>query len=167
MSSGTHTPTGAINRRGPFRPGERVQITDERGRITTITLAEGGEYHSHKGFLKHDDLIGAPEGTVIPNTHGILYQALRPLYKDFVLSMPRAQPSSTPRTPPRSSSRQTSSPAHASSKPASAPAHCPSRCCVQSATMVACTPSNVVKSSQTSPAATLKPCSVAPTRRGS
>ena len=91
MSSGTHTPTGAINRRGPFRPGERVQITDERGRITTITLAEGGEYHSHKGFLKHDDLIGAPEGTVIPNTHGILYQALRPLYKDFVLSMPRGR----------------------------------------------------------------------------
>lgn len=89
MSSGTPIPTGAINRRGPFRPGERVQITDERGRITTITLAEGGEYHSHKGFLKHDDLIGAPEGTVIPNTHGILYQALRPLYKDFVLSMPR------------------------------------------------------------------------------
>ena len=89
MSSGTPTPTGAINRRGPFRPGERVQITDERGRITTITLAEGGEYHSHKGFLKHDDLIGAPEGTVIANTHGILYQALRPLYKDFVLSMPR------------------------------------------------------------------------------
>ena len=54
------TPTGAVNRRGPFRPGERVQITDERGRITTITLAEGGEYHSHRGFLKHDDLIGAP-----------------------------------------------------------------------------------------------------------
>lgn len=59
------TPTGAVNRRGPFRPGERVQITDERGRITTITLAEGGEYHSHRGFLKHDDLIGAPEGTVV------------------------------------------------------------------------------------------------------
>ena len=73
------TPTGAVNRRGPFRPGERVQITDERGRITTITLAEGGEYHSHRGFLKHDDLIGAPEGTVVTNTHGVQYQALRPL----------------------------------------------------------------------------------------
>lgn len=83
------TPTGAINRRGSFRPGERVQLTDERGRITTITLQQGGEYHSHRGFLKHDELIGAPEGTVIENTHGFLYQALRPLYKDFVLSMPR------------------------------------------------------------------------------
>ena len=59
------TPTGAINRRGSFRPGERVQLTDERGRITTITLQQGGEYHSHRGFLKHDELIGAPEGTVI------------------------------------------------------------------------------------------------------
>ena len=39
------TPTGAINRRGSFRPGERVQLTDERGRITTITLQQGGEYH--------------------------------------------------------------------------------------------------------------------------
>lgn len=36
------TPTGAINRRGSFRPGERVQLTDERGRITTITLQQGG-----------------------------------------------------------------------------------------------------------------------------
>ena len=67
------TPTGAINRRGSFRPGERVQLTDERGRITTITLQQGGEYHSHRGFLKHDELIGAPEGTVIENTHGFLY----------------------------------------------------------------------------------------------
>lgn len=83
------TPTGAINRRGPFRPGERVQLTDERGRITTITLEEGGQYHSHRGFLRHDELIGAPEGSVIANTHGVQYQALRPLYKDFVLSMPR------------------------------------------------------------------------------
>ena len=36
------TPTGAINRRGSFRPGERVQLTDERGRITTITCSKAG-----------------------------------------------------------------------------------------------------------------------------
>lgn len=82
-------PTGSINRRGPFRAGERVQITDERGRITTITLAEGGQYHSHRGFFDHSALIGQAEGTVIENSEGIKFQALRPLYKDFVLSMPR------------------------------------------------------------------------------
>lgn len=83
------TPTGSINRRGPFRAGERVQITDERGRITTITLTEGGAYHSHRGFFNHSELIGNVEGTVIENSEGIKFQALRPLYKDFVLSMPR------------------------------------------------------------------------------
>lgn len=83
------TPTGSVNRRGPFRPGERVQLTDERGRMTTITLAEGGEYHSHRGFFKHSELIGNVEGTVIENSEGFKFQALRPLYKDFVLSMPR------------------------------------------------------------------------------
>lgn len=82
-------PTGSINRRGPFRAGERVQITDERGRITTITLAEGGQYHSHRGFFDHSALIGQVEGTVIENSEGIKFQAMRPLYKDFVLSMPR------------------------------------------------------------------------------
>ncbi|MGV3017115.1 tRNA (adenine-N1)-methyltransferase [Rothia sp. 88186D007BW] len=83
------TPTGSVNRRGPFRPGERVQLTDDRGRMTTITLAEGGEYHSHRGFFKHSELIGNVEGSVIENSEGIKFQALRPLYKDFVLSMPR------------------------------------------------------------------------------
>ena len=80
---------GAANRRGPFRSGERVQLTDESGKMTTITLVDGGEHHTHRGVLGHDLLVGRPEGTVVTNTSGIQYQALRPLLKDFVLSMPR------------------------------------------------------------------------------
>ncbi len=82
-------PRGAVNRRGPFRAGERVQLTDERGRMNTVTLAAGGEFHSHRGVLGHGELIGRPEGTVVENSAGFRYQALRPLLKDFVLSMPR------------------------------------------------------------------------------
>ena len=81
--------TGAQNRRGPFRAGERVQLTDERRRMNTITLAQDGEFHTHRGVLLHNDLIGQPEGTVVSNSVGYQYQALRPLLKDFVLSMPR------------------------------------------------------------------------------
>jgi tRNA (adenine57-N1/adenine58-N1)-methyltransferase catalytic subunit len=83
------TPRGALNRRGPFRAGERVQLTDERGRMNTVTLAADGEFHSHRGVLGHGELIGRPEGTVVENSAGFRYQALRPLLKDFVLSMPR------------------------------------------------------------------------------
>ena len=82
-------PAGAANRRGPFRVGERVQLTDERGRMNTITLEEGGAFHTHKGFLNHDVIIGQPDGSVVTNTAGHQYQALRPLLSDFVLSMPR------------------------------------------------------------------------------
>lgn len=75
--------------RGPFREGDRVQLTDRKGRHHTITLVAGREFHTHKGALAHDDLIGEPEGTVVKSTSGTTYLALRPLLVDFVLSMPR------------------------------------------------------------------------------
>lgn len=83
------TPTGAAMRRGPFRAGERVQLTDPKGRPTTIVLREGITFHTHKGSFEHDVLIDAPEGTVVQTTGGVDYLALRPLLGDYVLSMPR------------------------------------------------------------------------------
>lgn len=82
-------PTGADHRRGPFREGERVQLTDPKGRLHTITLHPAKEFHTHRGRFRHSDLIGQPEGTVVRNTAGIDYLALRPLLADYVLSMPR------------------------------------------------------------------------------
>ncbi len=82
-------PTGADVRRGPFRVGERVQLTDPRGRLHTITLQPGATFHTHRGYLRHDELIGASQGVVVQNTSGIEYLALRPLLSDHVLSMPR------------------------------------------------------------------------------
>lgn len=82
-------PTGAHLRRGPFREGERVQLTDPKGRLHTITLKPGAQFHTHRGMFEHERLIGAPEGTVVTNTGGISFLALRPLLADYVLSMPR------------------------------------------------------------------------------
>ena len=83
------TATGAERRRGPFSEGDRVQLTDPRGRLHTITLAAGKQFHTHRGYLQHDDLIGAPDGSTVTNTSGIEYLALRPLLSDYVMSMPR------------------------------------------------------------------------------
>lgn len=83
------TPTGADRRRGPFRVGDRVQLTDPRGRLHTITLAPGATFHTHRGYFRHEELIGAPEGTVVTSTGSTEYLALRPLLSDHVLSMPR------------------------------------------------------------------------------
>lgn len=80
---------GAHMRSGPLQPGQRVQLTDRKGKRSTITLATGGEWHTHQGVLHHDLLIGQSEGIVVANSFGYEYQVLRPLLNDFVLSMPR------------------------------------------------------------------------------
>lgn len=72
-----------------FAEGDRVQLTDSKGRKYTIILEAGGTYHTHRGGLNHDDLIGLPEGSVINSAAGTSYLALRPLLTDYVLSMPR------------------------------------------------------------------------------
>ena len=81
--------TGADHRRGPLREGDRVQLTDPKGRLHTMTLSPGKEFHTHRGAVAHDDLIGGAEGVVVTSTGGTTYLALRPLLSDFVLSMPR------------------------------------------------------------------------------
>lgn len=74
---------------GSFRVGDRVQLTDPRGKINTITLEVGGEFHTHRGVVTHASIIGQPDGSVVLNSSGQAYLALRPLLVDFVMSMPR------------------------------------------------------------------------------
>ncbi|RFS83960.1 tRNA (adenine-N1)-methyltransferase [Actinomadura spongiicola] len=87
--NGATTPTTRRTPHGPFRPGDQVQLTDPKGRINTITLQPGKLYHSHKGSVPHDAIIGNPEGTVYRSTGGVEYLAFRPLLADFALRMPR------------------------------------------------------------------------------
>ena len=84
-----HGPTGAARRRGVLREGDQVQLTDPKARMHTITLEPGKQFHTHRGWLEHDALIGQPEGCVVTNTAGVTYLAFRPLASDYVLSMPR------------------------------------------------------------------------------
>jgi tRNA (adenine57-N1/adenine58-N1)-methyltransferase len=55
----------------------------------TIELVPGKEFHTHRGLIPHDELIGRPEGVVVTSAGGTSYVALRPLLTDYVLSMPR------------------------------------------------------------------------------
>ncbi|QVQ52515.1 tRNA (adenine-N1)-methyltransferase [Spiractinospora alimapuensis] len=76
-------------RRGAFVAGDLVQLTDPKARRHTITLKPGATFHTHRGGLDHDDLIGLPEGSVVRSSGGTGYVALRPLLADFTLSMKR------------------------------------------------------------------------------
>ena len=74
---------------GPFRVGDRVQLTGPKGKLNTISLEEGKFFHSHRGPIAHDSIIGLPDGSVVLNEAGEPHLALRPLLNDFVMSMPR------------------------------------------------------------------------------
>lgn len=89
MDSSPSDPTGVALRRGLFQVGDRVQLTDPKGRLHTITLQAGGQFFTHRGSLAHEDIIGSPDGSTASNTSGVEYLALRPLLSDYVMSMPR------------------------------------------------------------------------------
>ena len=66
-----------------------MQLTDPKGRMHQIVLSAGGTFHTHRGSLSHDDLIGQPEGSVVTASSGTAYVALRPLLADYTLAMKR------------------------------------------------------------------------------
>ncbi|KUH80981.1 MULTISPECIES: tRNA (adenine-N1)-methyltransferase [unclassified Mycobacterium] len=76
-------------RTGPFAVGDRVQLTDAKGRHYTMVLTPGGEFHTHRGIIALDTVIGLPEGSVVKSTSGDQFLVLRPLLVDYVMSMPR------------------------------------------------------------------------------
>ncbi|WP_408925731.1 tRNA (adenine-N1)-methyltransferase [Corynebacterium sp. YSMAA1_1_F7] len=74
---------------GRFTEGDRVQLTDAKRRHFTITLASGESFFTHKGEIRHDDIIGQHEGTVVKSSGAAEYLCFRHLLVDHVLSMPR------------------------------------------------------------------------------
>ena len=74
---------------GYFAAGDRIQLTDPKGKLYSFTITPGKEWHTHKGWIVHDELIGLPEGSVVSTTAGLKFTAFKPLLADYVLTMPR------------------------------------------------------------------------------
>jgi tRNA (adenine57-N1/adenine58-N1)-methyltransferase catalytic subunit len=76
-------------RRGPLAAGEPVRLTDPKGRSHLITLRPGASFHTHRGTLCHDDVIGGPDGNVVRSSGGTPYVVFRPLLAEFTLAAQR------------------------------------------------------------------------------
>lgn len=74
---------------GYFSAGDRIQLTDSKGKLYSFTITPDKEWHTHKGWITHNDLIGMPEGSIVETTAGLKFTAFKPLLSDYVLSMPR------------------------------------------------------------------------------
>lgn len=76
-------------RSGLLTEGEWVRLTDTKGRRHNLRLEAGLEFSTKKGQIKHDDILGRPEGILITSSLGGEYQVFRPLLSEYVISMPR------------------------------------------------------------------------------
>ncbi len=76
-------------RTGPLQVGDRVTLTDPKGRRKSLVLREGGVWHTTKGAVRHDDLIGRPDAVTVTSVGGVEYLVMRPILSEFMVSMPR------------------------------------------------------------------------------
>ena len=76
-------------RTGVLQAGEWVSLTDPKGHRKSLLLEAGKTFHTTKGGLSHDDVIGRPEGVVVTTVGGLDYLVFRPLLNEFIVSMPR------------------------------------------------------------------------------
>jgi tRNA (adenine57-N1/adenine58-N1)-methyltransferase len=75
---------------GPFQAGETLLLVDERrGKRHLVVLRAGHTFHTDRGFIAHDALIGALDGATLKTSKGARYLALRPTLGEYVLEMPR------------------------------------------------------------------------------
>jgi tRNA (adenine57-N1/adenine58-N1)-methyltransferase len=73
----------------PFQDGEQVLLIDQRGKRHLLFLRKSETFHSDRGWIAHDAIIGQPEGSWVRSSLGLRYLALRPTLGEFVLDMPR------------------------------------------------------------------------------
>jgi tRNA (adenine57-N1/adenine58-N1)-methyltransferase len=73
----------------PFQDGEQVLLIDQRGKRHLIFLRKSETFHSDRGWIAHDAVIGQPEGSWVRTSLGLRYLAVRPTLAEFVLEMPR------------------------------------------------------------------------------
>jgi len=75
---------------GFLQTGDLVLLVDSKDRRYLLTLEPGKEFHSHAGYIPHNELIGGEDGIHIKSTGGMEYLAIRPTMADVVLKMPRS-----------------------------------------------------------------------------
>ena len=78
-----------MNEGSPFQDGEQGLLIDQRGKRHLIFLRKSETFHSDRGWIAHDAVIGQPEGTWVRSSMRLRYLALRPTLAEYVLDMPR------------------------------------------------------------------------------
>ncbi len=66
-----------------------VLLVGQRHKHYIITLKAGMDFHTHRGILKHDEIIGKPWGTKLRSHTGNPFYVFQPSLADVLREMPR------------------------------------------------------------------------------
>jgi tRNA (adenine57-N1/adenine58-N1)-methyltransferase len=69
--------------------GDLAQLVGLRHKHFIITLTPGADFQTHRGILKHDDLIGLPWGSQVFSHMGSPFFLLQPALGDLLVDLPR------------------------------------------------------------------------------
>ena len=75
---------------GSLQYGEMLLLVDSKDRRYLVSLVSNGEFHSHAGYIRHDELVGTEAGRYVKSSGGTAYLIVRPTMDDVILKMPRA-----------------------------------------------------------------------------
>jgi tRNA (adenine57-N1/adenine58-N1)-methyltransferase len=69
--------------------GDYILLYLSQRKTYLVKVEAGKSFHTHKGFIKFDDLIGKDYGSCIPSSLGVEFIALKPLLRDFIMKSVR------------------------------------------------------------------------------
>lgn len=69
--------------------GELAQLVSPTNKVFIVRLEPGGDFHTHRGILRFDDLIGQPWGSEVKTHTGAIYYMLQPSLSDIIQDLRR------------------------------------------------------------------------------
>jgi tRNA (adenine57-N1/adenine58-N1)-methyltransferase len=81
----------------PIREGKDVLLYLDRKRTFLVRVEKGKSFHTHKGFIQLDDLVGKEYGTRITSSMGVEFVALKPTLRDYIFKVQRKTQISYPK----------------------------------------------------------------------
>ncbi|MBS7636559.1 tRNA (adenine-N1)-methyltransferase [Candidatus Bathyarchaeota archaeon] len=76
-------------------PDQKIMESDhvllylDQRRTYLVKVEAGKTFHTHKGFIKFDDLIGKEYGSIVTSSLGVKFIALKPLLRDYIMKAVR------------------------------------------------------------------------------
>jgi tRNA (adenine57-N1/adenine58-N1)-methyltransferase len=69
--------------------GDHILLLLSQRKTYLIKVEQGKSFHTHKGYMKFDDLIGKEYGSPVLSSLGFEFIALKPLLRDYIMKSAR------------------------------------------------------------------------------